>query len=116
MINQSDSESDSQAQLGLPWFIVDELPVYRPWQLFAWWYAYDAYAPEVFDKAGMLAGASGFMACGSAIVGSLWRAPIAAGHHLRLVALGEVPRNRASRAVSVGRRVSRAAEEALSPP
>lgn len=63
-----------QAQLGEPWFIVDGLPVYRPWQLFAWWYAYDAYAPEVFDKAGMLAGAGGFVACGSAIVGSLWRA------------------------------------------
>lgn len=63
-----------QAQLGLPWFVVDGLPVYHPWQLFAWWYAYDAYAPEVFDKAGMLAGASGFAACGSAIVGSLGRA------------------------------------------
>ncbi|HUN10993.1 MAG TPA: type IV secretory system conjugative DNA transfer family protein, partial [Rhabdaerophilum sp.] len=49
-------------------------PVYRPWALFRWWYHYDAYAPHVFDKAGALAGASGFIGCGAAIAGSLWRA------------------------------------------
>ena len=48
--------------------------MYRPWALFAWWYHYDAYAPHVFAKAGALAGASGFMGCGAAITGSLWRA------------------------------------------
>ena len=32
------------------------------------------YAPHVFNKAGMLAGASGFVGCGAAIAGSLWRA------------------------------------------
>ncbi|MDQ1153450.1 conjugal transfer protein TraG [Brevundimonas sp. SORGH_AS_0993] len=63
-----------QAQLGAPWLIAFDLPVYRPWALFGWWYHYEAYAPEVFDKAGMLAGASGFLACGAAIAGSLWRA------------------------------------------
>ena len=31
-------------------------------------------SPQVFDQAGMLAGASGFVACGAAIAGSLWRA------------------------------------------
>src|SRR3546814_6911219 len=35
---------------------------------------YEAYAPEVFDKAGALASASGFLGCASAIAGSLWRA------------------------------------------
>lgn len=39
-----------------------------------WWYHYEANAPEVFDKAGMIAGASGFLGCASAIAGSLWRA------------------------------------------
>ncbi len=63
-----------QPQLGRPWLIVGQIPVYRPWALFSWWYHYDAYAPQVFDKAGMLAGASGFMGCGAAIFGSLWRA------------------------------------------
>ncbi|MFV3131312.1 conjugal transfer protein TraG [Niveispirillum sp. KHB5.9] len=63
-----------QAQLGPAWAIIAGWPLYRPWQLFEWWYWYEAYAPHVFDKAGMLAGASGFMGCAAAIVGSLWRA------------------------------------------
>ncbi len=63
-----------QAQLGAPWFVLFSWPVYEPWRLFEWWYHYEAYAPEIFDKAGMLAGASGFMGCAAAIVGSLWRA------------------------------------------
>lgn len=63
-----------QPELGSPWLIVDGMPLYRPWALFAWWYHYEAYAPEVFDKAGTLAGASGFVGCGAAIFGSLWRA------------------------------------------
>ena len=63
-----------QAQLGAPWTIAFGIPVYRPWQLFGWWYHYEAYAPEVFDKAGALAGVSGFLGCASAVVGSLWRA------------------------------------------
>ena len=63
-----------QPELGAPWFAVRELPIYRPWALFAWWYRFEAYAPEVFDKAGTLAGASGFLGCGAAVAGSLWRA------------------------------------------
>ena len=63
-----------QPELGLPWFTLRELPIYRPWALFGWWYHYEAYAPEVFDKAGALAGASGFLGCGAAVGGSLWRA------------------------------------------
>ncbi|MEW9855623.1 conjugal transfer protein TraG [Novosphingobium sp. M1R2S20] len=63
-----------QPQLGAPWFLLGGKPIYRPWALFGWWFHYDAYAPAVFDKAGMLAGASGFVGCGAAIFGSLWRA------------------------------------------
>ena len=63
-----------QPQLGLPWFTLFHTPVYRPWAIFPWWYRYDAYAPHIFDKAGMLAGASGFIGCAAAIFGSLWRA------------------------------------------
>jgi type IV secretion system protein VirD4 len=63
-----------QARLGVPWFTLLGWPVYEPWKLFEWWYFYEAYAPEIFDKAGMLAGASGFMGCAAAVVGSLWRA------------------------------------------
>jgi type IV secretion system protein VirD4 len=63
-----------QSVLGVPWFRLGGLPFYRPWALFDWWYHYEAYAPHVFDKAGALAGASGFAGCAAAIGGSLWRA------------------------------------------
>ncbi|KRA84687.1 conjugal transfer protein TraG [Altererythrobacter sp. Root672] len=63
-----------QPRLGPAWFVAGNLPVYRPWALFAWWYHYEAYAPHVFDRAGALAGTSGFLGCAAAIGGSLWRA------------------------------------------
>src|SRR3546814_4010244 len=63
-----------QPQLGPAWFILFDTQVYRPWSIFPWWYHFEAYAPEVFDKAGILAAASGFLGCGAAIAGSLWRA------------------------------------------
>ncbi|MFT5331017.1 MAG: type IV secretion system protein VirD4 [Parasphingorhabdus sp.] len=63
-----------QGQLGSAWFMAGELPVYHPWSLFRWWYHFDAYAPEVFRKAGSLAAISGFLGCAWAIGGSLWRA------------------------------------------
>ena len=63
-----------QPQLGPAWFMAGDTPIYRPWALFPWWYHYEAYAPEIFDKAGMIAGASGFLGCAAAIAGSLWRA------------------------------------------
>ena len=63
-----------QASLGQAWFEVLRFPVYRPWSLFAWWYAYDAYAPSIFNEAGSIAALSGFAGCAVAIIGSLWRA------------------------------------------
>jgi type IV secretion system protein VirD4 len=63
-----------QPELGAPWFRLFGAPIYRPWSLFGWWYSYDAYAPHIFDRAGMVAGASGFVGCGAAVAGSLWRA------------------------------------------
>lgn len=62
-----------QAALGAPWFIAGETPVYKPWRLFQWWYAYEAYAPEVFARGGLIAvsgSALGFLA---AIIGSVLR-------------------------------------------
>ena len=63
-----------QAQLGAPWFEVFGIPIYPVWALFVWWYAYDAYAPEIFDRAGTIAALSGVAGCGVAVAGSLWRA------------------------------------------
>ncbi|MBV1688984.1 conjugal transfer protein TraG [Novosphingobium sp. G106] len=62
-----------QAELGPHWFEIFGIPIYRPYQLFPWWYHYDAYAPKVFDKAGIVAGISGFVGCAAAVIGSLWR-------------------------------------------
>lgn len=62
-----------QAALGAPWFMAGETPVYKPWRLFQWWYAYEAYAPEVFARGGLIAvsgSALGFLA---AIMGSVLR-------------------------------------------
>ena len=63
-----------QTQLGTAWFTLAHVPIYRPWAIFGWWYSFEAYAPHVFDKAGALAAASGFLGCAAAIAGSLWRA------------------------------------------
>jgi type IV secretion system protein VirD4 len=63
-----------QPELGLPWFIVFDQPIYRPWSIFTWWFSFDAYAPVIFDEAGTIAAAGGFIGCGAAIFGSLWRA------------------------------------------
>src|ERR1700732_688323 len=62
------AELGFQARLGAPWFALLGIPVYYPWR-----YADDAYAPEVFNRAGAIAASSGFMGCAVAIVGSLWR-------------------------------------------
>jgi type IV secretion system protein VirD4 len=63
-----------QLELGPAWFRLGSLPVYQPWALFDWWYHFEAYAPDVFDRAGTLAGAGGVAGCAAAVGGSLWRA------------------------------------------
>jgi type IV secretion system protein VirD4 len=63
-----------QPQLGAPLFSLFGVPVYWPWALFVWWYAYDAYAPHLFNRAGMIAASGGLVGCGVAVAGSLWRA------------------------------------------
>lgn len=61
------------AYLGPAWFIIRDQPVYYPWRLFEWWYAFDAYAPGIFLKGGMIASGSGFVAALVAAIGSVWR-------------------------------------------
>lgn len=63
-----------QARLGAPWFELFDAPIYKPWRLFQWWYAYEAYAPRVFNRAGIMAAGGGFLGAAAAIGGSLWRA------------------------------------------
>ena len=47
-----------QLRLGTPWFQFGALPVYYPWRLLEWWYAYEAYAPAVFNRGGLIAAAA----------------------------------------------------------
>ena len=63
-----------QPELGAPWFFLFGHRVYHPWSIFPWWFSFDAYAPIVFDKAGAIVAGGGFLGCGAAIFGSLWRA------------------------------------------
>jgi type IV secretion system protein VirD4 len=62
-----------QERLGAPWFVLLGTPVYYPWQLFPWWYAYNAYAPEIFLRGGVLAAGSGLASAAAAIAASVWR-------------------------------------------
>ena len=63
-----------QPRLGTPWFTLLSYPIYHPWRLFEWWYDYDAYAPSLFNHAGMIAAVSGIAGIVVAMAGSLWRA------------------------------------------
>jgi len=63
-----------QPGLGRPWFMLGDTPIYLPWRLFQWWYAYEAYAPGVFARAGLMAAGGGFLGAVIAVIGSLLRA------------------------------------------
>src|SRR5437867_587619 len=63
-----------QPRLGAAWFMLLGYPVYLPWRLFEWWYAYEAYAPEVFERAGAIAAGGGVAGALFAVLNSVWRA------------------------------------------
>ncbi|OZB19398.1 MAG: conjugal transfer protein TraG [Hyphomonas sp. 34-62-18] len=63
----------NQPALGAPWFVVGERPVYKPWRLYQWWYAYDAYAPDVFARGGAITLGGSVLGIIAAVIGSLLR-------------------------------------------
>jgi type IV secretion system protein VirD4 len=63
-----------QPQLGPALATLGGLSLYRPWALFGWWFAYDAYAPRVFAIGGLVAAAGAPAAMLCAVAMSLWRA------------------------------------------
>lgn len=67
------SQLGFQPELGAPWFHLFDHPVYRPYDLFWWWFSFDAYAPQIFDTGGMIATSGGFVAIVVAIAMSVWR-------------------------------------------
>lgn len=63
-----------QQRLGEPWFLIIGYRVYLPWRLFEWWFAYEAYAPDIFERGGAIAAGGGIAGALFAIVNSVWRA------------------------------------------
>jgi type IV secretion system protein VirD4 len=61
-----------QSALGQPLLDLLGLKLYAPWQLFIWWLAFDAQAPDVFLRAGALA-AFGGLASGALAIGAAAR-------------------------------------------
>jgi len=63
-----------QSQLGRPWFEVLGWPLYQPPAFFWWWFAYDAYARDIFVEGAYIAASGGIAAVIVAIAMSVWRA------------------------------------------
>jgi len=63
-----------QPELGPPWFVAFDQPVYLPPAFFWWWFSFDAYAPEIFQTGAFIAASGGFASIAVAIGMSVWRA------------------------------------------
>ena len=63
-----------QPQLGRSWFGLFGWAVYQPTAFFWWWFAYDAYARDIFVEGAYIAASGGFAAVVIAIAMSVWRA------------------------------------------
>jgi type IV secretion system protein VirD4 len=64
-----------QPELGAPWFEpIRGFKIYFPLIFFWWWYAFDAYAPDIFAQGGMIAASGGFLSIAAAITMSVIRA------------------------------------------
>ena len=51
-----------QPQLGRPWFKAFGWPLYEPPAFFWWWFAYDAYARDIFIEGAYIAASGGIAA------------------------------------------------------
>jgi type IV secretion system protein VirD4 len=65
-----------QPALGAPWVDLLGVKIYAPWQLFVWWLAFDAQAPDVFVRAGAVAAFGGLASGAVAIGGTARRASL----------------------------------------
>jgi type IV secretion system protein VirD4 len=63
-----------QEQLGAPLFELFGWPLYQPPAFFWWWFAYDAYAHDVFVEGGFITASGGVAAIAVAVAMSIWRA------------------------------------------
>ncbi|MEZ0303764.1 MAG: IncP-type conjugal transfer protein TraG [Hyphomicrobiaceae bacterium] len=65
-----------QPALGAPMIDLLGLKIYAPWKLFVWWLAFDAQAPDVFARAGIVAAFGGIASGAVAIGGAARRASL----------------------------------------
>jgi type IV secretion system protein VirD4 len=63
-----------QPALGAPLADLGIFKLYAPWELLTWWLAFDAQAPHVFARAGVLAALGGTLSGALAVGGAVWRA------------------------------------------
>lgn len=63
-----------QSALGDPLFIAFDNPIYAPIAFLWWWFAYEAYAPDIFLNAGLIAVSGSGASIIIAIAMSVWRA------------------------------------------
>ena len=63
-----------QPELGQPWFWLGPWPIYPPYAFFWWWFAFDAYAPQIFQTGAFIAVSGAMAAIVIAIAMSVWRA------------------------------------------
>ncbi len=63
-----------QPELGRPWFEVLRFQIYLPPAFYWWWFAYDAYAPQIFIEGATIAASGGLISAVVAIGMSVWRA------------------------------------------
>jgi type IV secretion system protein VirD4 len=63
-----------QSQLGRSWVDLFGWPIYQPFAFFWWWFAYDAYAREIFLEGACIAASGGVAAIIVAMTLSIWRA------------------------------------------
>jgi type IV secretion system protein VirD4 len=63
-----------QPELRPPWFALLGWPVYAPPAFFWWWFAYDAYAPEIFAEGAYIAASGAIASVVVAVTMSIWRA------------------------------------------
>lgn len=63
-----------QPALGSPVFMLADIKVYAPWQLFSWWLSFDSQVPDVFARAGAVAAFGGLASGAIALGGAAQRA------------------------------------------
>lgn len=63
-----------QPQLGEPLFRMFGCPVYAPWNLFIWWYYFDAYAEDVFYEGGAITVSGAAIAIVLSFAATIYRA------------------------------------------